>query len=288
MSDNYPDLGGLTVRQLRDFCKERKITGYSKCPRKADLLAFIRERIAENKSDRPSEVGGDAPQITEGQCPDVVSGKVAAGQTETPDVAIDELVASTTSGVSELLLTAYPGEVAVRGRERLSHQSLYSTETLGQLFEISSTLDRSALCQQKSPQLGSAIANKGQSAICWGDCAYQIVSIINNLAEMGDDISRIAARTTLTAANRYRALGNSGQHWADLTPTGTDLRGITLARQCITITAFYFRASRCLGPHPLEVAAKPTPHLLLTQPSYMGRARPTGSLQVRTNPARAP
>ena len=125
MNENCPELGGMTVRQLRDFCKERKITGYSKYPRKADLLAFIRESIAENDGDRPSEAGGDAPQITEGQCPDVVSGKVATGETETPDVAIDELVASTTSGVSEQLPVTYPDDLAVRGRERPSHHSLY-------------------------------------------------------------------------------------------------------------------------------------------------------------------
>ncbi|MEM7348057.1 MAG: hypothetical protein AAF485_27825 [Chloroflexota bacterium] len=288
MSESYPDLSGLTVRQLRDFCKERKITGYSKCPRKADLLAFIRERIADCVGDRNCEAGDDAPQTTDVESLDVAEPARATAETETPDVAIDELVASTTSGVSELLLTAYPGEIGVRGRERLSHFSLYSTETLGELFGCSSSLDRPALDQQKSPQADGAIANFGQSAIPWGDFTYQGANIIPIPSRIGADITRIAGRATVTAATQLTAMGGWYFHRADLAPTNTDLRGITLARQSITITASHFQASMCYGPHSLEAAANPTPHLLLTQPSYMDRARPTGSLHPGTNPARAP
>ncbi|NER36211.1 MAG: hypothetical protein F6J93_19875 [Oscillatoria sp. SIO1A7] len=288
MKDSYPDLGGLTVRQLREFCKERKITGYSKCPRKADLLAFIREWIAENDGEIPSEVGGEAPQATEGQSPDVVSGNCAAGKPKTPDVAQQDLELSTTSGASELLPVTYSDDLAMRGLSRPFHHLLYNTETKGQLLEISSTLDRSALSKQKSPQVGSAIADKGRSAIPWGDCDQKGANPINNLAEMGVNIFSIAAVRLVRAANPNQALGGIGGHWANITRNSTELWGITVARKCITITAFFFRASICLGPNPLEAGGNSTPHLPLTQPSYMDRARQRGSLLARTNPPRAP
>ena len=127
MPENYPDLDGLTVRQLREFCRERKIAGYSKCPRKADLLAFIRDWIAQRPGDVESEEGGQQPQATDERSLDVAFPASAAGDGETPDVALADYQPAPTSGALELLPVAETNELVGKWLGCKLPHLLYST-----------------------------------------------------------------------------------------------------------------------------------------------------------------
>lgn len=110
------DLSQMTVAQLKQLCRDRNLTGYSRL-RKAELIEFLQQLQPGNFARCQNSAVPGEDDFSQSQTPDVASPAGAAGESKTPDVACRELRASATSGVDSDIdaasITAPAG--AVRG-----------------------------------------------------------------------------------------------------------------------------------------------------------------------------